>query len=495
MNKPKKKSKGTTKPRSKRPPSGEDGGSVRRRRGRLLFAGALAGAAATAVLVLILLPKSPKDLRTPEEADARSPRVKQGSLAGELSEGAGAAEAESLATDEALKQETFDVVNRLIADFPGNAFAVGLMGTVHSNYGNSTEAEKWWLECLEMDPGRSDVYSVLGTAAMRSGEYEKVAELLRKAQTINPNMPGVHGRYAEALLEMGEVDEALEAAMKETEISPTQIGAHILLGKIYLQRGEYQNALAAYTTARQLRPYDSRPYYGLATACARLGQSDKAKEFMETFTKLRNEEDKTLTTQRRASNKPPVAAKILAETLIDAGRVYSEYRQFPKAEEYWLRAAVLDPANTVCRVRLVELYRRAQRGPEALDVCEQLIEIDPRNASYHLSTASLLAQLQRFDAAEEAVRKAIERAPGNAAGYRTLAEILLRSNRKLPEAKALAEKLVEMEPTLRHYLLLGTACSRTNDRDGALAAMKRAVELAPNNEDIREAYEKLQEGR
>ncbi len=72
-------------------------------------------------------------------------------------------------------------------------------------------------------------------------------------------------------------------------------------------------------------------------------------------------------------------------------------------------------------------------------------------------------------------------------------EILVGSNRKLPEAKALAQKLVEMEPTLRHYLLLGTVCSRTQDRAGALEAMKRAVELAPDNERIRKAYEEMRE--
>jgi tetratricopeptide (TPR) repeat protein len=173
--------------------------------------------------------------------------------------------------------------------------------------------------------------------------------------------------------------------------------------------------------------------------------------------------------------------------------VYNGYGQSQKAEEYWRRAATLDAKNTASRVQLVDLYRRTRRAQEAVGLCEQLRKIDPKNATYHLRTGVLFAELKRFDAAEEAVRAAIELSPEFAAGYRTLAEVLLLSNQKLTEAKALAQKAVELAPTARHYSLLGQACSRNQDRAGALAAMKRAAELAPDNEEIQRAYKALQE--
>jgi tetratricopeptide (TPR) repeat protein len=469
---------------------GKGAGVGRIRRAMLFFVGVAACAAAAVLLVLVLIPKTLKDHQGPDGTGTQ-PLPPPASV--DLAHDSTTAGDEPRTADKALKKETFDVVRQLMADFPGSSYPIGLMGTVHNNYGSTAEAEKWWKNCLERNPKRADVYHVLGMAAMRKGEYEKVAELLRKAQAINPNLPGVHGRYAEAFLEMGKLDEALAALEKELRISPGLSNNYVLLGKIYLQRVENEKAVGAYTKALQLSPHDSGPYYGLATACARLGQRDKAREYMETFKKLRAKEDEASTTQRRATNKPRPTAQILVGTLIDAGREYYEHQQFGKAEEYWRRAAILDPVNTGCRLRLVDLYKRTGRGREAVEVCEQLQKIYPKNASYHLMTGVVLAELKRFDAAEGAMRKAIELAPKRAAGYRSLAEVLLLRDAKLPEAKALAEKLVALEPTARHYALLSKACFQNEDRFGALAAMKRAAELAPDNQKLQEAYKRLQE--
>jgi Flp pilus assembly protein TadD len=112
---------------------------------------------------------------------------------------------------------------------------------------------------------------------------------------------------------------------------------------------------------------------------------------------------------------------------------------------------------------------------------EQLRQIDPGNPTYHLNAGTVYAELQQFDAAEEAIRKAIELKPNLAVGHRSLVRILLIRNRKLPEAKALAQKLVELEPSAPNYSLLGEACRRNGDVAGAREALRRALELEPGN--------------
>jgi tetratricopeptide (TPR) repeat protein len=171
--------------------------------------------------------------------------------------------------------------------------------------------------------------------------------------------------------------------------------------------------------------------------------------------------------------------------------MYYESRRLPKAEAYWLRASELNRANTDCRRHLVDLYRRTGRGRRALPVYEQLRKIHPGNAIYHLETGVLLAGLKRFDAAEEAIRKALALAPKRAPPYRCMVQLLLLRDQKPVEAKALAEKLVELEPTAKHHALLGRACLRNRDRAGALAAMKRAAGLAPSDGQIQKAYRQL----
>ncbi len=65
-------------------------------------------------------------------------------------------------------------------------------------------------------------------------------------------------------------------------------------------------------------------------------------------------------------------------------------------------------------------------------------------------------------------------------------------NQRLPEAEALARKLVELEPAATNYGLLGEVCAQAGDLPGARAALERAMQLDPGNEEFRAAYKQLQ---
>jgi tetratricopeptide (TPR) repeat protein len=416
-------------------------------------------------------------------------REPQADPAKSSSQPAGKAETAS----EKLKAESFDVVRRLMADFPQSSGAVCLMGNLHDYYGESDQAVKWWLECLRKDPRRVDVYHGLGRIALRKGQYDKAAELWGKARQINPNLPGVHGRYAEALMELGRLDEALEALHKEIEISRSPSVVYILLGKVHLQRKDYDKAITAYEQAMKIEPDDPGACYGLATAYARSGQNDKARQYTEEFQRLRDKADQTAAKRGRASEKPIQAAGILAQTLSDAGGLYFQNLRFDKAEQYWLRASRLAPQHIPCRKQLADLYRDTHRTQKALEVCEQLRKIAPKNAPYHLMAAALLADLKHFDAAEQAAKQALTLAPKLTWAYRTLIRVLLLRNEKLVEADQLAQKVVELEPTQRHYSLLGEVRYRNKDIPGAVSAMKKASELAPGNAKVQRAYLRMKE--
>jgi tetratricopeptide (TPR) repeat protein len=105
----------------------------------------------------------------------------------------------------------------------------------------------------------------------------------------------------------------------------------------------------------------------------------------------------------------------------------------------------------------------------------------------------VLAESQQSEAAEEAMRKSIELAPKFAAAYRCLVQFFLAGKRNLPEAKALAEQLVALEPSASNYELLAEACYRTSDLSGARAAFERALEIEPGNERLKAASKALQE--
>lgn len=400
-------------------------------------------------------------------------------------------------TFEALKQETFDVARRLSDDFPNSTDGLALLGSVYWHYSNSVEATRCWQQCIERDPKRADAYHGLAAIAVIKGDFEDAAQLSLKAQALEPNLPGSYGRYAEALMGLGKPKEAVAALEKEIELSP-HCGVYFrLMGQAHLQCQEFEKARQDFEKALELLPSDSMSHHGLSHAFARLHQPDSAKQHAEQFNALRakekGKETVVLDERRKEVDQRVWASRVAAKTYTDAALPYLASGNSEKAEQYWRRAASLDPKNAVCRQHLVESCMKRQQGNEALEFCEQLRAIDPDNAIYQLNTGVLLAQLQQFDQAEETLRKAIQLAPNHPNAYRSLILLLTSRNHRLDEAKTLAQKLVEVEPTSFNYVTLGDVCYRNADLPGALAAMKRASELEPGSERIGRAYQWLQQ--
>lgn len=361
-------------------------GSPRRRRALILGIGGLVVVAA--VVAVVLLRGAPDD-------------------------GAAVAPGATEPSDLALREEAYAIARRLLQEFPRSPDPAGLMGTVQNQFGNSAEAEHWWWRCLELDPLRVDIYEVLAVAYLRKGEYVKVADVFDRAQSVNVRLPGVYLRYAEALLELGRLDEALAAIEEEMRGPSDLVETYIAMGKIRFQRREYEEAMEAYAEAARRRPKDSRPYYGLATASARLGRRDESREYMATFQRLRAVEDEASTTRRRSADQMRPVAQILCQVMTDAGRVYAAHERYADAERCWRRAAEVDTRDTGSRVQLVNRYRADGRKGMALTVCRELTRIEPDNARYHHVAGITLAEMGQYDEARAELRRAVELDPND----------------------------------------------------------------------------------
>ncbi len=398
-------------------------------------------------------------------------------------------------TAEAIKKEEIEVASRLVEDFPGSADAMVLMGNVYGKHGNSAEATRWWQRSLELDGDRADAYGGMAKLAMRRGQSEQAAELWRKALEIDASMPGAHYGLACALMSLSRPGEAVGALEKDVAISPEAGQSHFLLGQAYLQTKEYEKAKAAYLKAIALRPDSWNAHYGLATVCARLKQADESAEYRRKFKELKAAELEVHIDRNSASVDLLLLRRQASDTHTDAGRFYRSHGRLPQATELWQRAAALDPDNVACRVALVSLYRSQKRTTEALRLCEQLRALEPDSAMHCVSLAVLQVEQGRFEAAEREFRRAAELAPDRSWGQGGLAQLYLHMNQRLGEAKTYAAKAVQLDPVAPNYAVLSEACDKTGDLPGALAAMKQAVQLDPENARYRRIYGLLQKKR
>lgn len=445
---------------------------------------------------------------TPPEPSASAPRPP--SPPGEPGDGsrqgpsAGAARSDATAagevspqeiqeTIEAFKAEAERVAEKVCQDFPGEADSLILMGNVHKRHGRAEAALECWQRCVEVDAGRVDAYHAMAQIALEKEEYEKALLLWRRAEELAPDLAEVHFGIGRALMHMGKPEEAIVAFREALRLSPQSGMCHFLLGQAYLQTDDYEKAKQHCQEAAEIQPDLWNTYYVLATVCARLGQMDEAKQCRGKFKQLKAAEMNDSIDRLLAYDDLAVARGMLVGTHLEAAAVYQRHGAGTAAERHWLRAAELDPHDRRSRESLSAFYQASSRDREALEVYRQLRSIDPKNPWYCVNLGIAHARLQEFDAAEQAFLEAEQLAPQQAAAYRARAQLYLRVNKNLPRAQTLARKAVELEPSGQNYFVLAAACDKNGDRRGGLAAMRRAVELEPDNADYRRVYRLLQQ--
>ncbi|MHC4398624.1 MAG: tetratricopeptide repeat protein [Planctomycetota bacterium] len=392
----------------------------------------------------------------------------------------------------ALKREALEAVERLILDLPNDAEPIALRAMVYDRFGDSSEAVRLWRRALELDPRRPDAHHGLGTAALDKGDNEEAIVHLQRALIVAPEALDVRPALADALMRLGRMEEAVQVLEEQLKLLPRETGSWFRLGQAHFQLKQYEKAKESFEKAIRIDPESTYCYYGLSNTCARLGDKEQSAKYREEFRRLK-EKDRDADRERMARlDDAERMRRTVAQMCVFAGSVYFKRGGYTKAEPLWLRAAELDPKDEISRRQLALLYERTNRPERTLAMLEALREIEPENLAYCLNLGVYLARRNRFDAAEKIFREAIRQWPKQAAGYVGLVQLYLRAGARLSEAKALAEKAVELAPIASNYVLLSAACESTGDYAEALAAIEEAAKLEPENPDWAEIRRDVQ---
>ena len=207
------------------------------------------------------------------------------------------------------------VLERVVAlrNGPGEALAEGVrLGEAGDVAGAIREHER----ALELDPSLTRAHANLMGLYGRDRRWEKVDEHYRAAMSLDSGLPEVHYNYALALHGQGRRAEAAAALRRVLAASPLHAPAHNHLGTLLEADGKldeaaehYRQAVASQAAYRLaqfnlgrvlvalgrpreaveqfeqiLEPDDEetpRYLYALAVACARAGDRDKARQYLE----------------------------------------------------------------------------------------------------------------------------------------------------------------------------------------------------------------------
>jgi tetratricopeptide (TPR) repeat protein len=395
-----------------------------------------------------------------------------------------------------LKLEAVVVAHEVAEAYPDDPLSYALLGSAYYNTGKSEEARKQLLKCLALNPGQAEAYDILARIAYEKSELEETLRLCEEALKRGVPNPELLNRKGRALMDMGRTEEAIQTLQQAVHLPKPASESYYLLGQANLQSGEHARAKESFQRAVALLPEHTQAYFGLYTACMRLGETDEGERYRQQFVQLeavdrrtlidRNAEEDTLTGL-------PLVQRTVAKTLFGAGQVYRVHEQASKASEFYRKSAALDPDSPIYRATLEQYY--VQRGaiPEGISVFEQLAKEQPDNGLNYFFLGRLHNRMQRFEEAEAAYRKVQELGPKWSEGYRALADLYLRANRKLPEARVMADRACELEPSGPNLFLLALTCAKNNDRPAAIMAANKALAISPSEAKYQELLKQLKE--
>ena len=394
--------------------------------------------------------------------------------------------------DRALRQEQLDVAQRLVAVLPENANALFLLAMAYKEQGSSPEAAQYLSQCVQLEPTRADAYDQLGRIAQEEGRHDSAVNYFQKAAQCDPKLAGLHYRLGQAYRSWGKPDEAIAAMTKSAELSPQAPESYVALGELYLQKQDYEAARQNYGTAIERDPNQSKPYYGLATACARLKQPEQATLYRRKFKEVEAIERDIARRQRATFDPLGVTCRSVAHTHTDVARVFSADERPALAEQLWQRAARLDPNNPTCRFRLADYYLHLQRFDEALNWYLEVIRIQPDNGPAYFFLGHVYEELGRRAQARDAYETVVEVSPDRPEGYLALARFLWQGEDDLQRTRELVQRAVDLAPVASNYSFLSQVCLKMGDREAALVAARKAIQLAPQNPEYRRFLQHVQ---
>ena len=154
------------------------------------------------------------------------------------------------------------------------------------------------------------------------------------------------------------------------------------------------------------------------------------------------------------------------------------------ARDFLRKAADESPGQEVqFTVAEAQLLREANRSGEAFDLLDKALKADPEQPELLYDFALTAEKLQKYDVLEANLRKLIEVRPEHAHAYNALGYSFAERNLRLPEARDLIEKALQLAP--EDYFIvdsLGWVQYREGNLKGAAETLRRAYSGRPDAE-------------
>ena len=247
------------------------------------------------------------------------------------------------------------------------------------------KAKEQALAAIELDGDLAEAHTSLAfVLMMHEWEWEEAEREFLQALELNPGYATTHHWYAEYLMAMGRIEEAISHSKRAVELDPLGLIIHVLLGMAYQFARRNEEAVDELTKVLEMEPAYQPVFIWLGQAYLQLGRYVEA---IETF---RTEAE--LSPQRSTTRAYLAAAHALAGEEEEARRLLGELEARAK-ERYvsafdfalvhfaleeddlgfeWMSKAVEERAPWLTWLSVDSMFDRVRDDPRFLTLLEQL---------------------------------------------------------------------------------------------------------------------------
>ena len=293
-------------------------------------------------------------------------------------------------------------------DLSEKAVCLAQIGRVYEDrLDDMVSAIRYYEQAQELDPSRIDAAEPLIDVYMRERRYERALPLLRKVvQDPSLRERDVAARHlrvlqmAQTCEELGLFQEALNHYHQAYELDPTSLEGLAGFGRQLYRHDDVEASLKIYQSLQlqHLERLDATRAHELFFHCGmikqRVGEQRRAVEYFEQALEydpnhketiqalLENYEGAQLWDRfiqmQLALTKQETDAKLKLAQLTRVGDVLlTKLNQEGQAAQAYLQALDVEPKSVIVLRKLLDLYTKLRRWPEAVEMLERLIAIEP----------------------------------------------------------------------------------------------------------------------
>ncbi len=421
------------------------------------------------------------------------------------------------------------MAERAVANDPGNVVLHVWLGRIYYQLQRFEEAQAEFEKAVSLDPANSVAYQAMVQILEETNDLVGAVDTYQKLIEITPNSAFLYYRLGASLVQMNDTAGARVALEKAIELDSGLAPARYVLGLLLMEDGEYDRAADQFILFLNEKENSghAQAQVNLAAARARQGKYDEAiarltqiiegpevqaeHHLLRTFLLLRRG-GSIDPGQSAAPNDAPIFGTLLsALARKSSGEPYrapldrldtvegdidaecNEYLNrivslFGKELGGFLETETAAVLKEGVRSKYLEMIHArtlmaTDRDADAETALNGTIKRFGGDKWLHYYLATVDEELKDFDGTEKNLRAALGFDPNDADILNFLGYHLADKNKKIPEAKELVERALQLDPDNGFYLdSLGWVYYRMGRGDEAVDNIRRAIR-AMNTDD------------